>query len=279
MRRSFTIALCVLVAVGALGMTTERGYALFGKCGKNGCPPSSGAAARPAPTKTSPTKGTKPVHNNPRLTVNVGALPVPNFWWQRPNGQRVLMCDDRAHDRATAKFQYKIAAARARIKIGLIEGTKKALTTCSSAPGFLKKSCCAAVKNIAVEKCKEGVLREALADQECTFKPVRCRLFPRPVACIAAKKSEEIRAQCCTWLAPQGREDLLAYCDIAAQEVQDQSGACTFVEATSPSAETPIVGLPAAPPASEPINATPVEQVITVIPQEPSGEIPNQVTE
>lgn len=286
MCRSLSVTFSALLAVCALGMTLEHGNALGKRCGRKGCPPTAQTPAKPAPSKPSPGQNEKPA-KKPQPPASVGVLPLPNFWGQDPYGRPVLMCDARAHPQAIIKFQAKIAAARARIKQGLIQGTSQPLSQCSSIPGFLKKTCCTAVKNVAVKKCKENVERESLADQECIFRPVNCRLFPRPIQCIKAKKTEEIRAQCCSWLAPQGKADLLAYCDIAAQEVQDQSGSCTIVEAPTPPTDTPIVSLPSPSPSPEPIYTTPVEPVfttpvepvLTVIPQQPSGDVPNFITE
>ena len=309
MSRSLSVAFSALVAACTLSMTIEAGHALRGRCGRKGCPPSSQAPSQPAPskpgsTKPAPTKPvpTKPV-KNPSQPVNVGPLPLPNFWGQNPNGRPVLMCDARAHAEAIIKFQAKIAAARARIKKGILQGTSQPLSQCSSIPGFLKKTCCSAVKSVAVKKCRENVEQESLLDTECTFRPVNCRLFPRPIQCIKAKKTEEIRSQCCSWLAPQGKADLLAYCDIAAQEVQDQSGSCTLAEAPTPPTDTPIVSLPSPSPSPsaspspslspspspspepvyttpvEPVVTTPVEPVITVIPQEPPQNLPDLITE
>jgi hypothetical protein len=172
------------------------------------------------------------------------------------------MCDARAHGQAIVKFQEKIGASRQRIKEGLIEGTRKYLSTCSSAPAFLRKGCCAAIKNVAVEQCKQKVRQEALMDNECAFDRRNCGII-----C----KKEKIRSQCCTWLAPQVQADLVAYCDTAAQEVQDQSGACTLVEATPTPTDSPIVGLPSTPAMTEPM--------LTSIPLEPSGEAQKQGTE
>ena len=299
MCRSLSVAFSALVAVCALGVTIEHGHALRGRCGRKGCPPSSQAPSQPAPSKPAPTKptpshGNKPV-KNPQQPINVGPLPLPNFWGQGPSGRPVLMCDARAHSEAVIKFRKKIAAARARIKKGIIEGTLQPLSQCSSIPGFLKKTCCSAVKSVAVKKCKENVEQESLMDTECTFRPVNCRLFPRPVQCIKAKKTEEIRSQCCSWLAPQGKADLLAYCDIAAQEVQEQSGSCRLAEAPTPPTDTPIVALPSPSPSPEPVYTTPVEPVfsppvepvfttpvepvVTAVPQQTPGFLPNLIAE
>ena len=283
MHRSLPFVFSVLVAVSAVGMTIDEGHALGGRCGRKGCQPSSGKPAQPAPAKPPPTKptpshGTQPV-KNPTQPINVVPLPLPNFWGQNPNGRPVLMCDSRAHSEAIIKFQAKIAAARQRILQGLSDGASKHLTQCNNVPALFRKTCCTTVKNVAARKCKENVEGEALADTECTFRPVNCRLFPRPIQCIKAKKTEEIRSQCCSWLAPQGKADLLAYCDVAAQQVQDQSGACSFAEVPTIPSETPIVALPSPEGSPEPVSNSPLEPVVTASAQQPSGDLPNLMAE
>ena len=234
MDRSLPLIFSVLVAICAVGMTIGQGHARP-RCGRSGCPQSP---AQPAPAKSPPTQ-----------PINVVPLPLPNFWGQNPNGGRVRMCDSRAHSEATRKFQDKIAVARQRILQGLSDGASDSLNRCKNVPAWLKKTCCTTVKNVAAKKCKENVEREALADTECTFRRVNCRPIVGPM-CIKAKITEEIRAQCCLWLAPQGKADLLAYCDVAAQQVQDQSGAC---EVPAIPIDTPIVALPSPEASPEPV--------------------------
>ena len=82
---------------------------------------------------------------------------------------------------------------------------------------------CNVVENEAAKKCKEDVEKKASEDTECKHRQVHC---PRPILrlpqCLKAKITENIRVECCSSLAPQGKADLLAYCDYAAKQVRDK---------------------------------------------------------
>ena len=225
MRRSLPLIFSVLVTICAVGMTIDQGQAFprpLIRCGRTGCSES------PAPPK--------PADPPPTQSINIAPLPLPI-----PD---LGGCDPRAHSEATRKFQAKIAKGRESILQGIIAGTSNVLNVCNIITSIAEQYSCITqlcnafenrVENEAAKKCKEDVERKALEDTECNPRSVICsRPIPRPIQCVVAKKTEKIRVQCCSSLAPQGKADLLAYCDYAAKQVRDKLCPVT------PAVDTPV---------------------------------------
>ena len=205
MRRSLPFIFSVLVTICAVGMTIDQGQ------------------ADPVLSKS----------------INIAPLqpPIPNLGG----------CHPRAHSEATRKFQAKIAKGRESILQGIIDGTSKFLNLLNECNNNIfipaQLSCITKlcndfetlVENEAAKKCKEEVEKKASEDTECKHRQVHC---PRPILrfprCLKAKITEEIRAECCSSLAPQGKEDLLAYCEYAAKQVRDKLCPVT------PAVDTPV---------------------------------------
>ena len=180
-------------------------------------------------------------HAGPGLSqsINIEPRPLPN-----PD---LGGCHPRAHSEATRKFQAKIAGGRESILQGISDGTSDVLNLLNACNNLILRpaqlSCitklCNAVESFveieAAKKCKEDVENQALKDTECNPRSVICsRPIPRPIQCVVAKKTEKIRVQCCSSLAPQGKADLLAYCDYAAKQVRDQ------ICPVTPAVDTPM---------------------------------------
>ena len=222
MRRSLPFIFSVLVAICAVGMTIDQGQAdprPLIRCGRTGCSES------PAPPK--------PADPPPTQSINIAPLLLPNPY--------LGGCDPRAHDEATRKFQAKIAKGRESILQGISDGILKVSIACNILPlipaqlSCIKDKVCNVVENEAAKKCKEDVEKKASEDTECKHRQVHC---PRPILrlpqCLKAKITEKIRVECCSSLAPQGKADLLAYCDYAAKQVRDKLCPVT------PAVDTPI---------------------------------------
>ena len=220
MRRSLPFIFSVLVTICAVGMTIDQGQALpIVRCRRTGCSES------PAPPK--------PADPPPTQSINIAPLPLPI-----PD---LGGCHPRAHSQATIKFQAKIAGGRESILQGISDGISKVRIACNFLPlipdrlSCIKDIVCNVVENEAAKKCKEDVEIKALEDTECNPRSVICsRPIPRPIQCVVARKTEEIRVQCCSSLAPQGKEDLLASCEYAAKQVRDKLCPVT------PAVDTPV---------------------------------------
>lgn len=227
MRRSLPLIFSVLVAICAVGMTIDQGQARpILRCRRTGCSES------PAPPK--------PADPPPTQSINIVPLPLPIPY--------LGGCHPRAHSEATIKFQAKIAGGRESILQGIIAGTSNVLNVCNIITSIAEQYSCITqlcnafenrVENEAAKKCKEDVERKALEDTECNSRQVNCRLFPRPIQCVVARKTEEFRVKCCSSLAPQGKADLLAYCDYAAKQVRDKLCPVTPAVDTPMPSQTP----------------------------------------
>jgi len=206
-------------------MTIDQGHARPIRCRRGGC---SESPVPPAPAEPPPTQ-----------SINIAPLQLPIPY--------LGGCDPRAHSEATIKFQAKIARGRESILQGIIDGTSNYLNLLNACNNLIFRpaqlSCitklCNAVESFveieAAKKCKEDVENQALKDTECNPRSVICsRPILRPIQCFVAKKTEEIRVQCCSSLAPQGKADLLAYCDYAAKQVRDKLCPVT------PAVDTPV---------------------------------------
>lgn len=202
MRRSLPLIFSVLVAICAVGMTIDQGQ------------------ADPVLSKS--------------INIVPMLLPIPDLGG----------CHPRAHSEATRKFQAKIAGGRESILQGIIDGTSKFLNLLNTCNNDIFKpaqlSCITKlcndfetlVENEAAKKCKEDVKRKALEDTECKhrhFSPLH----------VKARITENIRVQCCSSLAPQGKADLLAYCDYAAKQVRDKLCPVTPAVDTPGPSQTP----------------------------------------
>ncbi len=162
------------------------------------------------------------------MTIDQGharPMPIPNLGG----------CDPRAYSQATRKFQTKITEGRKSILEGIIAGTSRVQNLLNACNNLIFKparlpcitTLCNFVENEAAKKCKEDVKSKALEDTECNhrhFSPLR----------VKARITENIRVQCCSSLAPQGKADLLAYCDYAAKQVRDQ------ICPVTPAVDTPV---------------------------------------
>jgi hypothetical protein len=218
MRRSLPLIFSVLVAICAVGMTIDQGQALpIVRCRRTGCSES------PAPPK--------PADPPPTQSINIAPLPLPI-----PD---LGGCHPRAHSQATIKFQAKIAGGRESILQGISDGISNYLNLLNACNNLIFRpaqlSCITKlcndfetlVENEAAKKCKEDVERKAREDTECQHRQVG-RLH------VIARITENIRVQCCSSLAPQGKADLLAYCDYAAKQVRDKLCPVT------PAVDTPV---------------------------------------
>lgn len=214
MRRSLPFIFSVLVAICAVGMTIDQGQAGPIRCGRGRC---SESPVPPAPAKPPPTQ-----------SINIAPLPLPIPY--------LGGCDPRAHSEATRKFQTKITGGRESILQGINAGTSNVLNVCNFITSIpVRYSCitklCNVVENFveneAAKKCKEDVERKALEDTECKRRHVS------PLR-VKDRITENIRVECCSSLAPQGKADLLAYCDYAAKQVRDQ------ICPVTPAVDTPV---------------------------------------
>ncbi len=225
MRRSLPFIFSVLVAICAVGMTIDQGQAGPIRCRRGGC---SESPVPPAPAEPPPTQS---------INIVPLQLPIPYLGG----------CDPRAHSEATIKFQAKIARGRESILQGIIDGTSNYLNLLNACNNLIFRpaqlSCITKlcndfetlVENEAAKKCKEDVKIKALEDTECNPRPVICsRPILRLPQCLKAKITENIRVECCSSLAPQGKADLLAYCDYAAKQVRDQ------ICPVTPAVDTPV---------------------------------------
>lgn len=220
------------------------------RCNRRNCQQPVGVQpAQPAPP---------PPNTAPPATV--GGIPLPMLGG----------CDPRGHGLAIASYLDKIRAAMEEIRAGL-KPANNLFGSCKIFPTSVRNSCCNTFKTEAAKRCKEGVLAKAAQDPECSLKPVNCRMI-RPLQCTIKKVTERKRAECCRSLAPQGRAELLAYCDTAVEQI---AAGCEVAQAPTPSVEFPI-SIPQQPEA--PVTQ-PLEPVTTVIPDDPTGKVPEQVTE
>ena len=206
-------------------MTIDQGQALpILRCRRTGCSES------PVPPK--------PAEPPPTQSINIAPLLLPNPY--------LGGCDPRAHDEATIKFQAKIKRGRESILQGIIDGISKVRIACNFLPlipdrlSCIKDIVCNVVENEAAKKCKEEVENQALKDTECNPRSVICsRPILRLPQCLKAKITENIRVECCSSLAPQGKEDLLAYCEYAAKQVRDKLCPVTPAVDTPMPSQTP----------------------------------------
>lgn len=223
------------------------------RCNRRNCQQPIGVQPVQPAQPASPPPNTAP-------PAQVGGIPLPGLGG----------CDPRGHGDAISLYLSKIRAAMEEIRVGL-KPANNLFGSCKIFPTSVRNSCCNTFKTEAAKRCKEGVLVKAAQDLECSLKAVDCRVM-RPVQCAIKKITERKRAECCRSLAPQGRAQLLAYCDTAVEQI---AAGCGVAEAPTPTLEVPI-SIPRQPEGSE---IQPLEPVGAIIPQEPTGKVPERVTE
>mgnify|MGYP006273958977 CR=1 FL=1 len=238
MKRSFGFIFGALVAACIIRAHVDESYARP-RCNRRNCQ----GATQPALAHPTP---------KPAPPANVGGISLPNLQG----------CDARGHGQAISSYLYKIGNAMELIRVG-VKPANSLFGSCKIFPSGLRNSCCTKFKSEAVKQCKAGVLAQAAQDHECALRATDCRLI-RPVQCAIQKITERKRAECCNWLKPHGKRQLLEFCDAM---VDQMSNGCE----AAPGSTNPRFDQPTA--------TDPLEPVGTVVPEDPALTIPNESAE